>query len=69
MARARLLLCMIENARVEEGIGESTEPGNHARLAQDCAQEAIELAKTHPEPPFARAYLHLAGADVLQPFL
>ena len=36
MARARLLLCMIENARVEEGIGESTEAGNHARLAQDC---------------------------------
>lgn len=45
MARSRLLLCMIENARVEEGIGESTEPGNHARLAQDYAQEAIELAK------------------------
>ena len=45
MARARLLLCMIENARVEEGIGESIEPGNHARLAQDCAHEAIELAK------------------------
>jgi tetratricopeptide (TPR) repeat protein len=45
MARSRLLLCMIENARVEEGIGERTEPGNHARLAQDYAQEAIELAK------------------------
>ncbi len=45
MARARLLLCMIENGRVEEGIGESTEPGNHARLAQDYAHEAIELAK------------------------
>ena len=45
MARARMLGCMIENARVEEGIGESTEPGNHARLAQDFAQEAVELAK------------------------
>jgi tetratricopeptide (TPR) repeat protein len=45
MARARLLQCMIENVRVEEGIGESTEPGDHARLAQDCAQEAGELAK------------------------
>ncbi len=45
MARARMLRCMIENARVEEGIGESTEPGNHARLAQDFAQEAMELAK------------------------
>ena len=45
MARARMLRCMIENARVEEGIGESSEPGNHARLAQDFAHEAIELAK------------------------
>ena len=45
MARARLLRCMIENARVEEGIGETIQPGNHARLAQDFAQEAIELAK------------------------
>ena len=45
MARARLVRCMIENARVEEGIGDSTEPGNHARLAQDFAHEAVELAK------------------------
>jgi len=45
MARARMLRCMIENARVEEGIGESSEPGNHARLAQDFAHEAVELAK------------------------
>jgi tetratricopeptide (TPR) repeat protein len=45
MARARMVRCMIENARVEEGIGESTEPGNHARLAQDFAHEAVELAK------------------------
>jgi tetratricopeptide (TPR) repeat protein len=45
MARGRLVRCMIENARVEEGIGESTHPGNHARLAQDFAQEAVELAK------------------------
>ena len=45
MARARMVRCMIENARVEEGIGESTEPGNHARLAQDFAHEAVELAR------------------------
>jgi tetratricopeptide (TPR) repeat protein len=45
MARARLLQCMSENSRVEEEIGESTEPGGHARQAQDCAKEAIELAK------------------------
>jgi tetratricopeptide (TPR) repeat protein len=58
MARARLLLCMIENARVEEGIGESTEPGSHARLAQDCAQEAIEWAKhTQNRRLLANAYV------------
>jgi tetratricopeptide (TPR) repeat protein len=45
MARARVLLCMIENARVEEEIGEGTDSGIHARLAQDCIQEAIELVK------------------------
>ena len=45
MARARLLNCMIENARVEEEIGESGERGVHAHEAQDCAQEAIELAR------------------------
>ena len=44
MARARLLDCMIENARVEEEIGENADPGAHARRAQDCAREAIELA-------------------------
>src|SRR5258708_31588166 len=42
MARARMLHCMSENGRVEEGIGDS-EPGNHARLAQDFAYEATEL--------------------------
>ena len=45
MARARLLDCMVENVRVEEEIGENAEPGVHARQAQDCAQEAIELAR------------------------
>lgn len=45
MARTRLLRCMIENVRVDEGIGENTDPSAHARLAQDFAQEAIELAK------------------------
>jgi len=45
LARARLLDCMIENVRVEEEIGENAEPGSHARQTQDCAQEAIELAR------------------------
>ncbi len=58
MGRARLLRCMIENALVEEGIGESTEPGNHARLAQDFAQEAVELAKhTQNRRLLAHAYI------------
>jgi hypothetical protein len=58
MARARLLLCMIENARVEEGIGESTEPGNHARLAQDFAHEASELAR-HTQNRRLLAHTHV----------
>ena len=58
MARARLLQCMIGNARVEEGIGESTEPGTYARLAQECALEAIELAKqTENRHLLANAYV------------
>ena len=58
MARSRLLRCMIENARVEEGIGENSEPGSHARLAQDFAHEAIELAK-HTENRRLLAYAHI----------
>ncbi|HLO08995.1 MAG TPA: tetratricopeptide repeat protein [Terriglobales bacterium] len=58
MARARLLLCMIENALVEEGIGESTEPGNHARLAQDFAHEASELAR-HTQNRRLLAHTHV----------
>jgi len=45
MARARLLQCMIENGRTEEEIGDGTDPGTRARLAQDFVSEAIELAK------------------------
>jgi tetratricopeptide (TPR) repeat protein len=58
MARSRLLRCMIENVRVEEGIGENTEPGSHARLAQDYAHEAVELAK-HTENRRLLAYAHI----------
>src|ERR1700741_349325 len=58
MARARLLECMIENVRVEEEIGESSEPGGHARLAQDCARDAIELAQqTQSRRLLADAYI------------
>ena len=69
MARSRLLLCMIENARVEEGIGESTEPGSSCPPGPGLRAGSHGAGQTHPEPPTARAYLHLAGPDVLQPFL
>lgn len=58
MARSRLLRCMIENIRVDEGISENTDPDSHARLAQDFAQEAIELAK-HTENRRLLAYSHI----------
>jgi len=58
MGRARLLQCMIENAKVEEGIGGSTDPGAHARRAFDFSQEAVELAKhTQHHMLLATAYL------------
>ena len=66
MARARLLDCMIENARVEEEIGESAEPGDHARQAQDCAQEAIELARHTQNRRLLAGRLHLAGLNLVQ---
>jgi tetratricopeptide (TPR) repeat protein len=45
MGRARILECMIENAMVEEEIGEGADPGSHARRALEFSQEAIDLAK------------------------
>lgn len=58
MARARLLQCMIENARVEEEIPEGGDSGIHARLAQDCAQDALELVKhTQDRRLMADAYV------------
>jgi tetratricopeptide (TPR) repeat protein len=58
MARSRLLRCMIENVCVDEGIGENAEPQSHAHLAQDFAQEAVELAK-HTENRRLLAYAHI----------
>jgi tetratricopeptide (TPR) repeat protein len=58
MGRARVLECMIENARVDEEIGESTDPGAHARRAMEAIREAIELAKhTQNHRLLASAYL------------
>jgi len=58
MARARLLYCMIQNSHVEEGIGDNVGPGDHARLAQDCVQDAIELAK-HTQNRRLLAYCYI----------
>ena len=58
MVRARILQCMIENAKVEEEIGGGTDPGSHARRAFEFSQEAIELAKhTQHHLLLANAYL------------
>ncbi len=58
MGRARILQCMIENAKVEEEIGEGADPGSHARRALECSQEAIDLAK-HTQHHLLLANAHL----------
>jgi tetratricopeptide (TPR) repeat protein len=58
MGRARVLQCMIENAKVEEEISEGADPGSHARRALGFIQEAVDLAKhTQHDLLLARAYL------------
>ncbi len=58
MVRARILQCMIENAKVEEEIGGGADPGSHARRAFEFIQEAIELAqRTQHHLLLANAYL------------
>jgi tetratricopeptide (TPR) repeat protein len=58
MGRARIVQCMIENAKVEEGIGGGADTGSHARRAFDFSQEAIELAK-HTQHHHLLATAHL----------
>jgi hypothetical protein len=58
MGRARVLECMIENAKVEEEITEGSDPGVHARRALECSQDAVDLAKhTQSHPLLASAHL------------
>jgi tetratricopeptide (TPR) repeat protein len=55
MGRARILQCMIENAKVEEDVGD---PGSGARRALEFSQEAIDLAKhTQHQLLLANAYV------------
>ena len=58
MGRARILQCMIENAKVEEEIGERADPGSHARRALEWSHEAIDLAK-HTQHHLLLANAHL----------
>jgi tetratricopeptide (TPR) repeat protein len=58
MVRARILQCMIENAKVEEEIGGGADPGSHARRAFEFSQEAIDLAK-HTQHHLLLANAHL----------
>jgi len=58
MGRARIVQCMIENAKVEEEIGEGADPGSHARHAFEFSQEAVELAK-HTQHHLLLANAHL----------
>ncbi len=58
MSRARLLQCMVANARVEDGIGERTDPELHAKEALACAHDAIRFAKqTQNRRVLANAYV------------
>lgn len=57
MARARILQCAVENARVEEGIEERLDARSHAQAALDYARDAVEMAKhTQNRRLLARAH-------------
>src|SRR5205085_5413310 len=57
-SRARILQCMTENAKLEEGIEESTAGSHrHAQAALDYARDAVEFAKhTQNRRLLGRAY-------------
>jgi len=60
MGRARVVQCMIENARVEEEISEGSDPGSHARRALEYVHEAVGFAKhTQNQRLLTNAYLWL----------
>ena len=60
MGRARVVQCMIDNARIEEEVGEGEDPGSHARRALENIREAVELAKhTQNQKLLTNSYLWL----------
>jgi tetratricopeptide (TPR) repeat protein len=68
LARARLLQCSIENARLEEQIGE--DPAHHAALAADFARDAVEYARhTQDRRLLARACVWQGLTFAAEPFV
>jgi tetratricopeptide (TPR) repeat protein len=68
MARARILQCMAEHAKLEEGIEEGSHPGRHAQLAREYAREAVDLAK-HTQNRWLLARAHTwEGLTLCLPF-
>jgi len=60
MARARLLACMIENARLEEQVEEQDDPRRRAQAANEFARQALEFAQhTQNSRLLARAWIWL----------
>ncbi len=58
MARARILACIVENAKFEEQIEELAEPSLHAQLAGEYARDAVEFARRTQNPRLlARAFI------------
>ncbi len=58
MARARLLQCIVENAKFDEEVEERTDPHHHAQAAQSFAAEALEFARhTQNRRLLARTYI------------
>jgi tetratricopeptide (TPR) repeat protein len=58
MARARILQCMVENAKFDEQIEEAAGAHPHAQMAHDFARDAVDFAKhTQNRRLHARAYV------------
>ena len=58
MARARLLQCIVENAKFEEQVEERSDPHHHAQAAQSFSTDAVEFARhTQNRRLLARAYI------------
>lgn len=58
MARARILQCIVENAKFDEQIEEASGTHRHAQTAHDFARDAVEFAKhTQNRRLLARAYV------------